>query len=163
MLSPSLLNIRLVTGAISKPVQFAGPINGTDPHIRLMGSIRSVSDVNKFSKSGALETQYLRWNPDETAFELVYERGIAQGREGNYPPHYRTDFPLVHAVQMAHGEVVPGDLCPGAIVDQQNKRIVLPDGRWIDGPTGDHYNPYGYLLLSKDGSKEPKAKMVGRY
>lgn len=40
---------------------------------------------------------------------------------------------------------IPGNTMwdDGVFVDQKNKRLILPDGRWIDGPTGDLYSVHG--------------------
>lgn len=40
---------------------------------------------------------------------------------------------------------IPGNTMwdDGVFVDQMNKRLLLPDGRWIDGPTGELYSIHG--------------------
>jgi hypothetical protein len=41
-------------------------------------------------------------------------------------------------------------------VDQVGKKIIVPDGRSIDGPTGDIYNVHGDVLVFRDPSAQSK-------
>ena len=52
-----------------------------------------------------------------------------------------------------HGTVLGDDFIAGAIVDQVSQKIILPDGRSIDGPTGDIYNVHGDVLIHRDPKK----------
>jgi hypothetical protein len=36
------------------------------------------------------------------------------------------------------------------------KKIILPDGRWIDGPTGDIYNVHGDVLVYRNPEQAKK-------
>jgi hypothetical protein len=46
----------------------------------------------------------------------------------------------------------------GIFVDNPNKRLIFPDGRWIDGVTGEHYTVHGeplsQLPVQAKGNKE---------
>jgi hypothetical protein len=55
-----------------------------------------------------------------------------------------------------HGTVLSDDFVAGAIVDQVGQKIILPDGRWIDGPTGDIYNVHGDVLVYRNPEQAKK-------
>jgi hypothetical protein len=60
--------------------------------------------------------------------------------------------------EVYHSRVLNGDYVSGAVVDQVKQRIVLPDGGWIDGPTGDIYSVQGLMLFKRSGPLEESEK-----
>jgi hypothetical protein len=54
------------------------------------------------------------------------------------------------------GTVLNKQFIEGAVVDQVNQKIILPDGRAIDGPTGNVLNVHGDVRVY--GSKEEALK-----
>jgi hypothetical protein len=138
-----------------RPIRFGGPLKGEDPGLRIMGQVRQAPNIENATRC-ELETQYLRWNQETKKFELMFERALASQRETTYVKQWQTNYPLKQSIPVAHGEMLSGDLAPGAVVDQINQRILFADGRWMDGPTGDLYNVHGMLILSRDPKRHPK-------
>lgn len=67
--------------------------------------------------------QMLLWDDSTSRFKLRYDSYNFSYQDG-------CEMPL------ADGTMLSDDFMAGAIVDQTNQRIILPDGRWIDGPSG---------------------------
>lgn len=63
-----------------------------------------------------------------------------------------------YEIDVPHGLTLSDDFVAGAIVDQVGKKIILPDGRSIDGPTGDIYNIHGTIVLYKDRTRAKAEK-----
>lgn len=86
---------------------------------------------------GTLFISYVIWNDQEKRFtwkDIHYSttrinRGSFK-EMGGYEQRIRD------------GEVLPG----GVIIDQENKRILLPSGLYVDGPTGDIKNAQGEVV-----------------
>jgi hypothetical protein len=85
--------------------------------------------------------QHIVWDSPTSQFKLrvtLYkDNGLDTSRENG----------------ILHGTLLGDDFIAGAIVDQVGKKIILPDGRWIDGPTGDIYNVHGAVLIHRDPKK----------
>lgn len=113
------------------------------PQVRLLGQSRGFLAGNFILQQDAVV-----WDVDAQQFCLrldFYNNAKINDDDGSRP----------YERPLNHGEVLPGTLVAGAMVDQVNKRITLPDGRWIDGPTGNIYSVHGDLLIAKDPKLQP--------
>ncbi len=90
--------------------------------------------------------QNLVWDTPSNSFKLRVDNYLFGDYDGSFEK------------TLNHGTVLSDDFVAGAIVDQVGKKIILPDGRWIDGPTGDIYNVHGTVLVHRDPKAEQQAK-----
>lgn len=114
------------------------------PEVRILGQSHGFMMCNF-----ALQQDAVVWDVDTQRFclRLDFYSNTKQKQDNGNDPYERP---------LNHGEVLPGTLVAGAMVDQVNKRITLPDGRWIDGPTGNIYSVHGDLLIAKDPNQQPR-------
>lgn len=61
-----------------------------------------------------------------------------------------------HEATLNHGDVLGADFIPGTLVDQVNQKLILPDGRQIDGPTGDILDVHGRRILARNPDEHKK-------
>lgn len=59
-----------------------------------------------------------------------------------------------------HSRMLSDDYVAGAIVDQVNQRIILPNGQWIEGPTGDIYTVQNTVVVKRSGPLEKNEKTL---
>jgi hypothetical protein len=145
------------------PIQFKSNLseskgctnNDRESETNRFGSpIQSSRMVGKNSYSGAayeggwtkqfFMIQHIVWDSVSSAFKNMI---------ATYQDFQRITY-RERAIQ--HGDVLSNDFIAGAIVDQVGKKIILPDGRSIDGPTGDIYNVHGDVLVFRDPSAQSK-------
>lgn len=132
--APKAWGPALFCGTQSQRNQEASSINGTLASSRLMGRIQqSMSDKGK-------RHSFLNIVWDSTTSQFKVRQDIYD----NYHSHKDS-----YERQLHHATLLSDDFVAGAIVDQVGKRITLPDGRWIDGPTGNIYNVHGELILQR--------------
>lgn len=135
-----------------KPMQavlFAGGSYGkANPNCRILGHSTAVAEGGNHYRHHLM----ILWDKAKSLFKVVEEFFYLDFQKTkSYIPCTTTD----HEMVLNHGEVLGADFIEGAIVDQLNQRILLPDGRWIDGPTGDIYTAQDVLILSRDKAKHP--------
>ncbi len=73
-----------------------------------------------------------------------------------------SDGRLDNAIEspLNHGDALSGVFPAGTIVDQFNRKLILPDGKKIDGPTGDILSLHGDVFLSRSNPKKTEEKDV---
>jgi hypothetical protein len=146
-----------VIGLKSLGVRFCGTKSERDRETEVFGKIcASARILGKFALSvGDKRTRQafakVVWDTPSDTFKLRTD--IYDGSHCRVSG-YELDVP--------HGIALSDDFVAGAIVDQVSKKIMLPDGRSIDGPTGDVYNVHGTVVLYKDRvrAKAEKEKLL---
>ena len=150
-----------VIGLKSWGVRFGGTLAERDQETKTFGKIcASTRLLGKFSLAiGDKRTRQafskLVWDtPTDTSHSGTFKlRTDVYDGNNERVNRYELDLP--------HGLALNDDFVAGAIVDQVGKKIILPDGRWIDGPTGDIYNVHGDVLIHRDSKAEQQAKNKG--
>jgi hypothetical protein len=73
-----------------------------------------------------------------------------------------SDGRLDNAIEspLNHGDTLSGVFPAGTVVDQFNQKLILPDGKKIDGPSGDIFNVHGDVFLSRSNPKKTEEKDV---
>lgn len=136
--------------ATKRPVQSARFGAGLDPAtVRMMGRCRnfSVESAEYFSRLSVV------WSQEKQGFVQVEEQCYYNKDKKTYG----TPGPVGLNFDLRHGSVLSGDFVAGTLVDGANKRLILPDGRWIDGPTGNIYSAHGDLLMTLDPAQQAAA------
>lgn len=111
------------------------------PDARLMGRTH-LAGAGEMQQSAHLY-QYIVWDAPSSEF---YFRSDSYKPLGGLHKEASVDRPI------AHGMHLSDDFVGGAVVDQKNKRIYLPSGGWIDGPTGETYTVHGKSLFEAVGN-----------
>lgn len=96
--------------------------------------------------SGYVVKESIVWDTPNKRFALRHDQFFQRTWGDSYS--YEEFLP--------HQAVLSDSFVAGAVVDQEHSRIYLPDGRWIDGPTGQVYTVHGEPLakLSQQAAKE---------
>jgi hypothetical protein len=101
------------------------------------------------------QTLYVVWDKTQKVFKLLEKFLVLDHeKEKKYNNCLSTD----HEATLNHGDVLGADFIPGTIVDQVNQKLILPDGRQIDGPTGNILNVHGQPILIRDPEAHQKLK-----
>jgi hypothetical protein len=116
------------------------------PGSRLMGNLQYTRSENNTRHA----IQQIVWDTPSESFIHRFDSYDAAD-ENKIAYTVRVEKPLPHAT------VLPSDFVPGTLVDQVQKRLVLPDGRWNDGPTGDIYSVHDIVVMHRDPDKAKKA------
>ena len=92
------------------------------------------------------------WDQDKPQFLLRHE----------YFNVYNNHGGLEGAIESSlnHGDTLSGVFPAGTVVDQFNQKLILPDGKKIDGPTGDIFNVHGDVFLSRSNPKKNEEKEI---
>jgi hypothetical protein len=107
-------------------------------HISGVGTIPSVK----------LTRRAVVWDSEKVGF--VYRHEAFQ--QYHYAGHHKRNVVASAEVPMGANSIDE----KGVFVDSENKRLILPDGRWIDGPTGKLHTIQGldYSQFQAQNSKE---------
>jgi hypothetical protein len=118
---------------------------------RLIGKSVPVGDGSKHYR----QTLYVIWDKAQGMFKL-FESFLWLDFEKD--KKYKTSKSTNHEATLNHGDVLGADFIPGTIVDQVNQKLILPDGRQIDGPTGDILDVHGRRILARDPEVHQKLR-----
>jgi hypothetical protein len=111
-----------------------------------------------FSQNGSKhyrQTLYVIWDKAQGVFKLFEKFLWLDYTDEN---KYRQSRGSDHEATLNHGDVLGADFIPGTIVDQVNQKLILPDGRQIDGPTGDILDVHGRRILARDPEVHQKLR-----
>lgn len=100
------------------------------------------------SEEDRLAQCFIIWDKVKSIFKLRIET------YGLHKTHRNNRFNAER--EMVHGEMLGGDFIPGAIVDQKQKRILLPQGGYLDGATGDVFTTQGTRIFSRTQPDTPQ-------
>lgn len=123
----------------------AQSISGAFTSGRLQGkmSFAAAETSNKYATS-KYAFQNVVWDTPSNSFKLRVDNYLMVTQHDSFEK-------ILH-----HGTVLSDDFVAGAVVDQVGQKIILPDGRWIDGPTGDIYNVHGNVLVYRNPDEAKK-------